>query len=203
MRAPRVLDAETPREPSQGAATLRHQKKRRLHEARRIPWAITFVDFQAAFYSVIRQSLVPNPDSDQGFLELLHALGLPPSATQELHTHLLSVDELPSCQAHEHLVRMVQDLFTGTWFRISGATALTLTARGTRPGDPAADILFAFTMSAFPRSLESALAAKGLVQSLPKPPSRPGWVPLLRADGIGSPAWADDVARPHAAPTAA
>ena len=172
-----------------------------LRAAKRLPWGVTFVDLQAAFYSVVRQSLVPNADSDEGFLRLLHSLQLPPSATAELRDHLRSITEIPACGAGPHLVRIIQDLFTGTWFRLQGEAALTMTAKGTRPGDPAADILFAFTLSAFVRSTDLLLASKGLVSQQLEPPARPDWAvppPTIQAS---SPSWADDIARPHAAPT--
>ncbi|CAE7843562.1 unnamed protein product, partial [Symbiodinium necroappetens] len=72
-----------------------------MHGLRK-PWAVVFYDLSAAFYSVVRQSLVADPDSDQGFLKVLHALQLPTG--------------------------MVRDLLSG---------------------DPCADVLFAFTLSAY------------------------------------------------------
>ena len=54
-----------------------------MHAIRR-PWGVVFYDLAAAYYSVVRQSLVPNSDSDEGVLALFHSLQLPPQAAAEL-----------------------------------------------------------------------------------------------------------------------
>ncbi|CAE7700056.1 rsmH [Symbiodinium sp. CCMP2592] len=172
-----------------------------LLDGLRLPWAVLFVDLAAAFYTVVRQSLVPNPDTDQGFLSLLHALQLPPDAIEELHAHLLVASELPLQGVGVHQVELVRDLFVGSWFRLSTHSALILTHRGSRPGDPLADLLFAFTLAAYLRRVNQLLSDAGLMHSLPAPDRRPAWFDGPDSVTIGNPAWADDFTWPITAPS--
>ncbi|CAE7837830.1 tyrP-A [Symbiodinium sp. CCMP2592] len=173
-----------------------------LHDGLRRPWGVIFVDLAAAFYSVLRQSLVPNPDTDEGFLSLLHSLQLPDTAVQELHAHLQAAAELPLQGATPHQVEVIRDLFTGSWFRLATHPTIVLTKRGSRPGDPLADILFAFTLSAYLRKAHELLEEAGVLQPLPRPDSRPTWAPCLVDYELGNPAWADDFTWPVSAPSA-
>ncbi|CAE7458715.1 unnamed protein product, partial [Symbiodinium sp. CCMP2592] len=168
-----------------------------LSEAAKQPWAIGFVDLQAAFYSVIRQTLVSNPDSDAGYLELLHALQVPDYALHELKQHLQSLAELPRLGVNPHTIALVRDLFEGSWFRMTNNPTLTQTRRGSRPGDPAADILFSFTLSALFRRLAESLQQHNLGVSVPIPDSRPEWSGHADTTTIGNPAWADDFVVPQ------
>ena len=63
-------------------------------QARRRLWAIMYVDVQAAFYRVVRESLYSSAGNDKGILEVLHAMKVPPAAIQELHNTLYRVSHL-------------------------------------------------------------------------------------------------------------
>ena len=76
---------------------------------------------------------------------MLHSLGMPPQALQELTAKLESITALERGEATPHLQAILSDLFRGTWFRMDACAALTMTFRGSRPGDPAADMLFALS----------------------------------------------------------
>ena len=79
---------------------------------------------------------MPADGSDATILRLLHSLRIPDVAIPELVAHLTKVAQLPALGATSHAIAIVQDLFRGTWFRLAGFTQLTVTARGSRPGDP-------------------------------------------------------------------
>ena len=71
---------------------------------------------------------------------------------------------------------------------------LTYTSRGTRPGDPTADILFSLSFAAFIRQTEQTLRDRGL-ESLPSAEvSAHPWAQAEPSATIGFPAWADDFA---------
>ena len=87
-----------------------------------------------------------------------HVRTLPaPAATQ--HPELAG--------ANDHLINVVSDLCRGTWFRLDRLSTLTFTRRGSRPGDPLADILFSFTLSAYVQSCDHAIVAAAVETSLP------------------------------------
>ena len=70
-------------------------------------------------------------------LPLDQVLAMATSAEQEVATEGLS----------NHLQRVLHDMLTNTHFTTQGIADPCLTTRGTRPGDPVADILFNLYMS--------------------------------------------------------
>ncbi|CAE7041785.1 unnamed protein product [Symbiodinium sp. CCMP2592] len=167
-----------------------------LRDARREPWALIFYDVQAAFYSVIRELITPHTHTDNGLLELLHRMALPPAAVSELRDKLRDLALLPQLGTSSHVTALVQDLYKGTWFRITGSALLTLTERGTRPGDPAADAVFGRAMSALLRSIDEAMDKAGLLPHTPRITSPHQWADTTDAVSWGCPAWADDFVQP-------
>ena len=171
------------------------------HGLRR-PWAVIFVDLQSAYYRVLRQLVVQHTGTEAALLSLLGKLSLPPQALQELRAKLDALAELPRLQASPHLQAVISDLLSGTWFRLDGRALLTITARGSRPGDPLADALFALTLSAYLRSVSEQLNAADLLPELGSPVATPPWLDPIQNLDIGAPAWADDYALPQTGDTA-
>ena len=163
---------------------------------RRRVCAVTFYDVKAAFYQVLRQALIPGEagPTDTKLLGLLHGLGVPDYALSELLNHLHTIAALPSACDDEHLTAQVADLFRGSWFRLDGASDLVLTRRGTRPGDPLADLLFGFLFSAYLRSVDHALAIEDLETFVPQPQESTAPFPVPPLQSLGCMAWADDFA---------
>ena len=168
-----------------------------LQQGLRRPWAVLFFDLQSAYYRVLRQLVVRHSGTDAALLELLHKLDLPPEALQELHSKLASLAALPQLKASDHLQAVISDLLSGTWFRLDGRALLTITARGTRPGDPLADCLFSLTLSAYLQSASSVLRDQGLLPHFDDPGPRPEWADSGPGLDLGAPAWADDNALPQ------
>ena len=163
----------------------------------RRPWGLVFFDLQSAYYQIIREALVPGCEDDTALLALFDKLQLPPKALIELKQHLQQLALLPAFSASEHLTALINDLFRGSWFRISGSALLTVTKRGTRPGDPAADVLFSLSLSALLKSVAGDLSSAGLLPDLPRPSHRHDWAGQGHDEDIGSPAWADDFLQPQ------
>ena len=176
--------------------SLAAQCFQQYREGRRQPWALVFYDIQAAFYSVVRELIVPTVQSEEGLLRLFHALKIPPQAVSELKSKLETLALLPSLQTSPHLVATVQDLYRGTWFKLSQSALLTITQRGTRPGDPAADAVFGLAMAALLHSIDEQLIRAGLAPEVPKATHVPGWAALQSEPRWGCPAWADDFVQP-------
>ncbi|OLP99284.1 hypothetical protein AK812_SmicGene18181 [Symbiodinium microadriaticum] len=153
---------------------------------------IVFFDLSAAFYSVIRQTLVDTRDSDEGLLRLFRHLDIPPEAISELAMHLQKISLLEAAGVSEHSREIVADLFQGTYFRLTTGGALTLTGRGTRPGDPMADLLFAFTLSSYMQSALGALRDQHLLADVPTTSQRPQGIDWQSSVELHCPAWADD-----------
>ena len=165
--------------------------------ARRQPWGIVFVDVQAAFYRVIRQLITPHQDDDRSLLQLFHRLGLPAKAIEALYEQLHKLSILTTIGVPAQLMAQIQDIMTATWFRIDMHAVLTLTACGTRPGDPAADLLFALAFGEFLRVISDDVSRHGLEPTLSVPASRHEWAVPEGPQSLGAPAWADDFFLPQ------
>ena len=161
--------------------------------------ALVFFDLKAAFYQVLRQLLVENVECDSELLALFARLQLPSTAIQELKDHLLRACELAKAGVTPHTRALISDMFRGSWFRLSGDSLLTVTHRGARPGDPAADILFAFTLTAFVRQAMELLKTEGLQADLPMPASRHEAIEYTGPVHLACPSWADDFFFPQTA----
>eukprot|EP00435_Cladocopium_sp_Y103_P016036 s478_g4.t1 len=111
---------------------------------RRQPAAIIFFDFQAAFYSVIRQGLFPEELDAQGLRSAMFRLGATEAEIDELLTFAHQDAALNGIDAHA--AALLQDLFRNTFFTVDGVSFPCLTSKGTRPGDPVGDVLFNMSM---------------------------------------------------------
>ena len=166
-------------------------------QGRRSPWAVLFFDLQSAYYRVLRQLVVRHDGTDEALLALLRKLELPPEAMQELYHKLGTLAALPELKAGDHLQSVVADLLSGTWFRLDARALITVTTRGTRPGDPLADCLFALTLSSYLRAASLQLDREGLHPQLEEPECRPAWAEPEHGLSLGAPSWADDFALPQ------
>ncbi|CAE7242238.1 unnamed protein product, partial [Symbiodinium necroappetens] len=156
--------------------------------------SLTFFDLKTAFYRVLRQVLVPSEKGagDAAFVRLLSELGVPDQAVCELATQLGNMVALAEAGVSDHLMAQTADLFRGSWFKLQGETTIWLTRRGTRPGDPLADLLFAFSFTACCRAIDDSLQSAGLQTSMPEVAMSPPWHSWEAPDTLGLPAWADD-----------
>lgn len=111
----------------------------------KLPSAILFVDFKAAFYSVIRQGLFDHPMDATGFICAMHRLGIHPQQMQQLLAdaeHDVAIQNLPP-----HATALLRDVLRSTCFESDGLSEVAVTNRGSRPGDPIGDIAFNLTMA--------------------------------------------------------
>ena len=176
--------------------SLAAQCFQQYHEGRRQHWALIFYDVQAAFYSVIRELIVPTSQTDEQLLRFLHDLRVPPTAVAELKQKLEAITLLPTLNASPHLTAAIQDLYRGTWFKLSQSALLTITQRGTRPGDPAADAVFGLAMAALLRNIATCTQTAGINPQVPVCADTPPWATTEGTPTWGCPAWADDFVQP-------
>lgn len=109
-----------------------------------IPSAALFVDLKAAFYTVLRQTFTNLPSQDAAFMAAMQRFGLTPTEIQGLLTTAKNDNSTAGLAVHmQHILR---DLLHNTYFTIDGLAHPCETTRGTRPGDPVADVLFNLCM---------------------------------------------------------
>ena len=102
--------------------------------------AILFVDLQSAFYSILRSSLFHGEFHDDSICFAMKQLGIQPEEWQEIKACIAADDAAKGLGGHQEGI--LRDMFSGTYFMMQGLEGQTATMRGTRPGDPVADILF-------------------------------------------------------------
>ena len=159
-------------------------------------WGLTLYDIRAAFYRVVRQMVIAVPESDEHVCRLIRSLGLPDGALAELRAKLTTLAEIPKAGATPHVQALVTDLLQGTYFRMDADLLTVLTKRGTRPGDPCADILFAFLLSGFTKAVDLAVERAGLGCEVPTLRTPPFVAGHLTESSMGFISWADDCLRP-------
>ena len=102
--------------------------------------AVVFLDLKAAFHSVFRQSLIGGKWKSEDMAFLLSKLDVAAEDWDDLiHT---TENDNATMFLGDHAKRMLQDMFTATFFEMATVEDKIATARGTRPGDPVGDILF-------------------------------------------------------------
>ena len=148
--------------------------------------AVLFLDGKSAYYSVLREFLLPQHTPDetqrlQTFLQKLHH-------TQEEQDALLAALAGPGILAQagvpDGLVSFLQSALRDSWFSICPYDGtLQATQTGTVPGTPLADILFQFAQSRFMHGLSERLQSESLQT-----------VVMAQGAPAPHPAWADDVA---------
>ena len=102
--------------------------------------AVLFVDLQSAFYSVIRSSLFDGEIHDDVICFAMKELGIMPDEWNEIRECV--ANDYATDGVDSHCEGMLRDMFSGTHFSMHGISGQVATQRGTRPGDPVADILF-------------------------------------------------------------
>ena len=102
--------------------------------------AVLFVDLQSAFYSILRSSIFTGAYHDDQICHAMNQLGIKPHEWQEIRRQVEADDATKGIDSHREGI--LKDMFTGTHFVMHELPGCTATTRGTRPGDPVADILF-------------------------------------------------------------
>ena len=101
---------------------------------------LLFVDLQAAFYSIMRSSIFQGEFDDDMICFAMQRLGITPKEWQEIKECVIA--DNATSGLGDHHGGILKDMFSGTHFSMHGSDGNVATARGTRPGDPVADILF-------------------------------------------------------------
>ena len=123
------------------------------------PSAIVFFDLKAAFYSVLRQALVPGLFHPEHVAKALRSWGIPTQLIDLWMSQASSDHAL--MQASPHVECLIQDCMHNTFFTMEGVEGLCHTTRGTRPGDPLGDLLFNLIMRLVLRDMHQTIQNTG------------------------------------------
>lgn len=128
-------------------------------KSKKIPAAAIFVDLRSAFYSVLRQGLFEGEISDAHVCHAMSMLGVSSDEFQEITSTVCN--EAATIGISQHANQLFKNLFSSTHFRMDAISQPCHTARGTRPGDPVADVLFNMSMMLILRSTRQQIESTG------------------------------------------
>eukprot|EP00438_Fugacium_kawagutii_P032598 Skav233143 [mRNA] locus=scaffold1669:2417:6070:+ [translate_table: standard] len=176
--------------PTIGARSFQRWCKRQQRS-----YALIFIDGIEAFYRLVREMCFHVHDPDH-FTQALDRTCASPKLKEMILTNVLELPALRRAQASGHLMEITRSLHMVTWFICEHeSTKIALTSRGSRPGDPVADVLFNLVMGRVMQQIESKLRDAGLLETLPIHSDKP--LPY-RCRGIADvsfsgQAWVDDL----------
>ena len=105
-------------------------------------YAIIFLDLKEAFYRVLRPAVVGR-DLDTGLIQkIMRESGVPEEAIAELINALASRTVMQQAGTSKWLQAALGEMFSATWFQLSGQKDVVETSTGSRPGDSLADATF-------------------------------------------------------------
>ena len=149
---------------------------------------MSFVDITAAFYSVLREFLLPNHADISSLVALCNKLGFSADATGDVLQALASQSD--PCISEVWQAR-VFDVLSHTWFQVLGSSSCVATRRGSRPGDPLADLLYGIVMAQALTEIQQHFEAAGLSLTSSQAGILPG-VPVEDSVIPATGAWQDD-----------
>eukprot|EP00438_Fugacium_kawagutii_P011908 Skav219189 [mRNA] locus=scaffold648:700154:705535:+ [translate_table: standard] len=128
-------------------------------------YALIFVDGIEAFYRLVRELCFSFHDY-RSFVNTINHSGVSEKLQRLIIDNALQVSAMSRARASEHLTAVTRGLHRTTWFVCEQESQrVALTHRGSRPGDPVADVLFNLVMGRAMQQIESKLREQGLLES--------------------------------------
>ena len=151
------------------------------------PFACLFVDVQSAYHFLVRELVVGAGDEEDvtAVLNNLAAHGADPTG---LNLWLQLPGLLERTQYSPHLTKVLREVHQDTWAMMPHLPQVIRTARGSRPGSPLADIVYAILMFDIHLEVQRLMEANDCIQE--------GYIGLA-VDPFAL-TWADDLAIPIA-----
>jgi len=126
--------------------------------------SVQFADIKSAFYKVVRQIVFERDPSDEDIAKLVARLQLPTDTMHALHRTLSTgwVPAINNSDIDPHLRAILTEAHTLTWFVVEGADSIAVPSKGTGPGRPLADFIFALCYNTVLVRVKEAMSQKGL-----------------------------------------
>ena len=123
---------------------------------------VFFLDIKSAYYRLLRTLAVGPTCSDAELGQILTTMGMPDELLPELRAAALGTSALDETGCPEWLTAFGNQFHRCTWFMTRHTNDVTMTMRGTRPGDGFADLLFNLVVGRILRQLEADLEHEGI-----------------------------------------
>ena len=153
-----------------GSTEVAHLAMRAMMDVaklQRVSGAVLFLDVVSAFASFRRRIVLDCHASDKQWLRHLVSLGFAADQAQSIVTDACSLVFWNSSGASDHLVQLLGDMYTDSWFSTEGIDRVVRFDSGSMAGTTLADLVFAIAMSKILSALHSRLSDTGLVPCAP------------------------------------
>ena len=157
---------------------------------------VFYLDIKSAYYRLLRSLSIGQTCTTPELMKIFATMGLPADTMHELIVKANEISALEETGCPDWLRGYAVAYHQHTWYHVRDDPAVTMTLRGTRPGDGYADLLFSLVVGRLLRQLEAELVAEGLQTTVAWNGERnidasPGQDVTCSAFNI---VWADDVA---------
>eukprot|EP00438_Fugacium_kawagutii_P031562 Skav203467 [mRNA] locus=scaffold3193:38496:44295:+ [translate_table: standard] len=122
---------------------------------------VIFINIKSAFYSIAKPLLDSFGATEEGLHAIFQRLRLPPTARDAFVAHALDSNLVREATGSPLLASFVRAALSHTWFVVPGGDSVKAPTCGSRPGDPCADVLFGFVMSAVLHEVNTRLGDLG------------------------------------------
>ena len=158
---------------------------------------LAFADLKAAFYTVVREILLPLDTSEDDRDAIVAAAPTPPALVPVLQAMMANPFLDPAKINDAHLADLLNDAHRCTWFAVKDAPAIGATRTGTRPGGSLADLIFNLVFLPMLRDLRDELKARDITVLLDCSPHPVFAQGLAQEDAfLSEVAFVDDLAIP-------
>ena len=128
--------------------------------------ALLFLDLKSAFYTIAKPLLSQWEGDSDSLQQLARMLGIPEDAIAAFIEHVGHSDLILKATDNPQAAQMVSASLARTWFVIPNASAICAPKTGSRPGDPVADILFAYVMACILDQVQLRMEVEGLIDEV-------------------------------------
>ena len=131
-------------------------------EVQNVCLALIFIDVRSAFASVVRRVALPASASDAVWRCRLSAVGFSLEDIEAIFLDVSTAEAWAAAGASPHLLRLLVELHTHSWFSTEGLPAVVECASGALAGTPLADIVFIAAFNRVVLHMHVLLRAAGL-----------------------------------------
>ena len=131
--------------------------------------SVLFTDVASAFYRVLRQLCLPTISTEEELAYIVRELKFPAEIMDDIRRALQQPNAAEQASIPEPLVRYLDDKHICTWFTPAGSNQVSITACGTLPGSPFANVVYDLLATRVLNECERELKRQGLVIQLPAP----------------------------------
>lgn len=128
---------------------------------------LLFVDVKATFPNIVGVLMMPAADAMDSWRDRLRAIGLDQDDNDGILAPINHLDEWIAAGSSQHLLKLVTEMHTCTWFSIEGLPGVGKTKCGVLAGTSMADILFCMGFQTVIQKVKQRLRNDDRIWTLP------------------------------------